>query len=212
MVNLDLKERCFNFFGNGLMWPAIEASYSEPHRAYHTLEHLRYMFSLFDSCEFSPYNNEIELAIWFHDLVYDTGELYSNNEENSVQSMIMLCDLYSDRSFNIAVACEFIRATKSHTIANPDSNIQEACILFLDIDLMILSDTNEITDKFDDQIRFEFKQYNDHDFAHGRIQALKHLQANTLYHSKFFSYYESFGKDNLAYLINKWEHKLNDNI
>ena len=52
--------------------PALLARYSEPHRKYHTLEHLdacRRNFALVRDQATHP--SEVELALWFHDAIYE---------------------------------------------------------------------------------------------------------------------------------------------
>lgn len=60
--------------------------YSKPSRVYHTLPHIVHCFLEFDSVKHFLKNPEaVELAIWFHDIVYETSlELYPFNEERSV--------------------------------------------------------------------------------------------------------------------------------
>jgi predicted metal-dependent HD superfamily phosphohydrolase len=49
------------------------ARYAEPHRAYHTMRHLDECFSLLDGAQTRPARpGHLEIALWFHDAVYDT--------------------------------------------------------------------------------------------------------------------------------------------
>ena len=60
------------------------AHYSEKHRSYHTPRHLDECFvclPLFSSFAERPY--EIELALWFHDSIYDTKR--QDHEEKSAE-------------------------------------------------------------------------------------------------------------------------------
>lgn len=66
----------------------LEAAYNEPHRHYHTLGHIKSMFeqlsaiqpeSLFSACEIQI----LHMAIWFHDIVYDTSSTVGTNEYRS---------------------------------------------------------------------------------------------------------------------------------
>ena len=61
-------------------WPLDEALYQdlvaryrEPHRRYHTLQHLEECFARFDELRaLAEHPRDVELAIWFHDAIYDT--------------------------------------------------------------------------------------------------------------------------------------------
>ena len=68
---------------DGLLTELV-ARYSEPHRFYHTLQHLRECFSVLDSAShLAGRLAEVQLALWFHDAFYDTHA--QNNEEQSAQ-------------------------------------------------------------------------------------------------------------------------------
>ncbi len=50
----------------------LMARYSEPHRHYHTLQHLEECLSLFASLrDLAAHPAELEIALWFHDAIYD---------------------------------------------------------------------------------------------------------------------------------------------
>lgn len=57
-------------------------SYREPHRGYHTLRHLDECFEQFDTVRtLCTYPGEVQLALWFHDAIYDTRA--ADNEDRS---------------------------------------------------------------------------------------------------------------------------------
>src|SRR5262245_28096498 len=56
--------------------------YSEPHRAYHTLQHLAEAFDTLAACGDRVERwDEVLFALWFHDAIYDTRR--HDNEERS---------------------------------------------------------------------------------------------------------------------------------
>ena len=59
-------------------------AYGSPGRFYHNLEHIHDCLSLFDHhASLAEHPEEVELAIWFHDAVYDTTR--SDNEKKSAE-------------------------------------------------------------------------------------------------------------------------------
>ena len=60
--------------------------YREPWRHYHTLEHIAYCLSVFDRFKHLAHHPDpLELAIYYHDAVYDIGVPARQNEERSAE-------------------------------------------------------------------------------------------------------------------------------
>ena len=60
---------------NGL-YDELCLHYREAHRAYHTLQHLRECFGQFDGVRhLAVHPSEVELALWFHDAIYDPRQV-----------------------------------------------------------------------------------------------------------------------------------------
>ena len=57
------------------------AAYSEPHRKYHTLQHLNECFTKLEELRTETrHPEEVEFALWFHDAVYDTSARITNRK------------------------------------------------------------------------------------------------------------------------------------
>jgi predicted metal-dependent HD superfamily phosphohydrolase len=66
------------------IYEKLAASYSEPHRAYHNLTHLHECLVALDASAVEPASARIvEVALWFHDSVYDPKA--GDNEEQSAE-------------------------------------------------------------------------------------------------------------------------------
>lgn len=60
----------------------LAACYAEPHRQYHTLQHLGECIGCFESAiDLARHPGEIEVAVWFHDAIYEPQQ--SDNELQS---------------------------------------------------------------------------------------------------------------------------------
>lgn len=225
-----LEERAIEFFHSKDIWNAIHAAYTESHRHYHTLEHLVNMFDLFDEHITNiPHPWAVEMAIWFHDFVYDTNQpQYASNEANSVKAMLAMLnpkipgwpnhDLSNDNRWlenreTLMLAAEFIMSTKGHKIKAAGIMADDAKRLsneyFLDIDLSILGASKSICDAFDNNIRKEFAQYPDDQFAKGRAQAMYDFKqrARVFYTDEFHQKHNDYARKNLKTIISKWSHK-----
>ena len=133
----------------GLLQALFEA-YSEPQRHYHTLQHLEECFARFDAVKhLAEHPVEVELALWFHDSVYDVHA--HDNEARSSD--------WSDRALReagLAIdACARILALIMVTChdALPASNDAR---LLTDIDLAILGAEPDRFAEYERQIRLEY--------------------------------------------------------
>lgn len=117
----------------------IVRRYAEPHRAYHTLAHIEHGLREFDAAPRAQDPLAVELAIWFHDVVYDTHAI--DNEERSATLVRPLCPR----------AAEMVLASRHDRVPDdPDAR------LFVDIDLSILGQSPDRFNAYEAQIRREY--------------------------------------------------------
>jgi predicted metal-dependent HD superfamily phosphohydrolase len=171
----------------------VIAAYSESGRFYHTLNHLEECFSHFDSAKrLARSPAEIEIAIWFHDAIYDTRR--NDNEENSAGwavNVIQESGLSSTVAERIA---GLILATK-HKVKPHDPDAS----LFVDVDLSILGASTNRFDEYERQIRQEYAWVPENEFRQGRTKLLRNIWAREhIYFTQFFrTRLEATARENL---------------
>lgn len=202
MLRQKLEERWLRWWkavgatGDGrAVFETVAAYYTEPHRAYHTLEHLEHCFEEFDRAKHLAYHVlTLELAIWLHDVVYDP--MARNNEEKSAELALRLCRRAGlGDNFGRLVA-NLIRLTKHTGVPASGKN---ACLL-LDIDLAILGQPPERFWEYERQIRVEYAWVPETEFREGRAKILQgFLRQRHLYQTWFFQErYEAQARANLV--------------
>ena len=175
------------------LFDRLVAAYSEPHRHYHTLHHLRDCLALFDEARpDAQHPGEVELALWFHDSVYDPQR--KDNEERSADWAM---DAALDAGLTGAAAGRLhalVMATR-HEAMPEDADAQ----LLVDVDLAILGSAPDRFDESDRQIRAEYAHVSDEDWKTGRSDVLnKFLARPRLYGTqRFHDRYEQRARDNL---------------
>ena len=136
--------------GDPALRDALLARYSEPHRHYHTLQHLdaclRHCVLL---CAQADHPHEITLALWFHDAIYDIGA-----PDNELRSADWARDalLHAGADARAAQRVHDLIAATRHDTA-PQSRDQE---ILLDADLAILGASSAVFDAYEQQIHAEY--------------------------------------------------------
>lgn len=125
----------------------IVRRYEEPHRYYHTAQHLLECLRLLDKTAHFGSRNVIA-AVFYHDAVYDTAR--GDNEE---QSAWLARETSGEVLFDRAVVAAWVRNTKQHLV-RPTTTPAEA--LFLDLDLAVLGAGPARFAEYDAQIRQEY--------------------------------------------------------
>ncbi len=177
---------------------SLQALYSEPHRHYHNQSHILDCLAEFDRHrELASDPLATELAIWFHDAIYDTRA--ADNEEQSANlAEEWLLKLNAPRRIITAVK-SLILATKYHDVyGHPDAP------LLVDIDLSILGRSSNRFWQYEEQIRQEFAWVDKVVFAAKRAEILRRLLARRhIYHTETYHELEVPARDNLAVSIKR---------
>lgn len=127
------------------------AAYREPHRAYHTLDHLLECLDLAEEAEGrAEHAAEVAAALWFHDAVYDPTR--HDNENQSAEWAAAALTEKGVAPAVVARVAELVRATDHRT---PRALTGDAMLVH-DIDLAILGAGEERFHEYQAQIRREY--------------------------------------------------------
>ena len=175
------------------VYSSLADSYNEPHRLYHTLEHVKTCLKELDQVQHLVINAEaLELATWFHDVIY-----FPENNDNEAKSATFALEKMAEAGLakELQTAVEKLILATSHAPlpAYPDAG------LITDIDLAIFGQSEEVFDQYDDQIRQEYNFVPFKDFLYGRLTLLQlFLKQPKIYQTKyFFDKYEEQARLNI---------------
>jgi predicted metal-dependent HD superfamily phosphohydrolase len=160
---------------------ALLQRYAEPHRAYHTGQHILALLhhaTAADSSLDDPH--AVAFAIWFHDAIYDPMR-----HDNEVQSAALARETLTklgDTAIIPAVEA-MILATIKHQLPENASNDLK---LFLDFDLSILGTPPETYAAYSAAIRSEYSFVPEENYRLGRRAILENfLQRDALYFTDY---------------------------
>jgi predicted metal-dependent HD superfamily phosphohydrolase len=179
--------------GDEALHRQLLACWSEPHRHYHTPQHLREcLVHLEGARQQAQRPAEIELALWFHDAFYDVRR--DDNEARSAdwaRDSVLQAGLPQDVAGRIHA---MVMATE-HEAVPEDADAQ----LLLDIDLAILGADVPRFEESDLQVRAEYAHLGEEEWRVGRKEVLaSFLGRPRLYSTERFSCaYERQARDNL---------------
>jgi predicted metal-dependent HD superfamily phosphohydrolase len=150
----------------------LVAAYSEPHRHYHTLEHLGEMFAIAEElANVARDPAAVDLAIWFHDAAYDPRA--ADNEERSAA---LLTDLLRPLGVPAAILAHvgvMIRSTAHTTAGRFDADTA----VLLDADLAVLGADEPRYVRYAADIRREYAWVEDSAYRIGRTKVLQGFMA-----------------------------------
>ncbi|KAJ7100749.1 hypothetical protein B0H15DRAFT_770210 [Mycena belliarum] len=155
----------------------LKCRYSEPQRHYHTLEHISWMLRALKPDTLDQACETIELAVWFHDCVYDPVKGSPWNEDESICVWEDFADSTQSQVMADLKPCvsALIKATILHRLPDvlPEGLNALEVATFLDLDMGILSESAEAYEKYAHQIRQEYSHYPTTAYCAGRIKVLQ---------------------------------------
>ncbi|MDD1508910.1 HD domain-containing protein [Pseudomonas sp. CNPSo 3701] len=179
------------------LFEALMAAYAEPQRRYHSLQHLEECLGHFEQVrELAEHPEEVEIALWFHDAVYDVRGA-TNERQSADWAVRALMTGNASRSTQNRVE-QLIMATR-HDAAPGDSDER----LLVDIDLSILGAAPKRFAEYDGQIRAEYSWVPEAIYVMKRKAVLSSFLARTsIYSTAYFrERYETQARINLSAAI-----------
>ncbi len=155
--------------------------YLEHRRFYHNLNHIKSCLSEFDKSKYLIQQpGLVELAIWYHDIVYNTKT--KDNEEMSAQLAYDVC-LSSKLSEDFGKKVKDLILVTKHNVIPKEIDAK----ILIDIDLSILGKSSEEFNKYEQDIRKEYSWISKDKFKQGRKFILKRfLKRDSIYLTAFF--------------------------
>lgn len=172
-------------------------AYAEPHRKYHTLQHLSEGLELFNEVRYLALHPfEMELGYWFHDAVYDVHR--GGNEEKSARWARQELEAAQVGPSVVQEVDGLVMAT-AHTALVTDPDQQ----LLVDIDLAILGADTARFDEYEKQIRQEYAFVPEALFVEKRREILQSFaQRERIYNTEqFLKTHEAQARSNLGRVL-----------
>lgn len=178
------------------MYAKLAEFYGEPHRRYHTLNHIWRCLDEFDrAVDWMDEPDAVEMALWFHDAIYVPGA--KDNEWRSAELFRRWSGQRADRAFRQRV-CDFIMATTHREPPNqPDARF------VVDIDLSSFGLPWDEFERDGRDLRAECPDMTDDEYYPGQLRFLLALQSRqTFFFTDYFRQrYEQIARANTRRLI-----------
>jgi predicted metal-dependent HD superfamily phosphohydrolase len=171
----------------------LAGRYSEPHRAYHTLQHLEECFRAFAGVTSEAQSpGAVGIALFYHDAIYDTYA--RDNEEKSAELARQMLTSVGAEAALFKYVTDLILVTRH--AAMPATLDQK---LVVDIDLSILGAPTERFDEYEQQVRREYSWVDETIFRSVRSKILQEFLARPAIYSttSFRDRLEDSARENL---------------
>ena len=145
--------------------------YNEPHRRYHTTQHLLHVLTRIDELADDHDLFLVRLAAWYHDAVYAIPVGQVSNEEASARLALRDLSWVGLEQEDLNQVARLVRLTETHLPGPRDPEGELLC----DADLAILaSDPPDYAD-YVAAVRAEYAQLPEEQFLAGRLAVLTEL-------------------------------------
>ncbi|WP_431969305.1 HD domain-containing protein [Nocardia sp. bgisy134] len=168
--------------------------YGEPHRRYHTVEHLAAMLRVIDElADQADDATAVRYAAFFHDAVYAVDR--ADNEERSAELAEAVLEKLGAPTELVREVARLVRLTTTHDPAHDDRNGGVLC----DADLAVLAADEPGYAAYTAAVRAEYAHVPDDLYRAGRTAVLEALARQPrLFHTEIARHrYESTARANL---------------
>jgi len=148
-------------------------------RAYHSINHIKYMLDIFDTIQhIVPHPVEAELIIWLHDLIQGVPD----SEKECAKAARALLE-EAKFSGDVDLVCDGIQATDHISTRFEDDwkdwpiDKMVTVMVVCDLDLAILGGTVDDYATYRNGIRQEYLHIPEKDFLEGRLQIMQHFNS-----------------------------------
>ncbi|WP_018609176.1 HD domain-containing protein [Uliginosibacterium gangwonense] len=183
----------------GRLYAKLIAAWSEPHRHYHTLQHLGECLTALDAYgQDTTYSTEIAMALWFHDAIYNV-HAHDNELRSAAWAHTALVEKGASSEQAERVS-RLVLATQ-HSAAPADDEAR----LIVDIDLAILGARPDRFTEYEKQIRAEYAWVSEDIYRLKRSEVLQGFLARRYIYSTvpFQALYEHTARRNLQAAIDQ---------
>ena len=181
--------------GDGLdVERALLARYAEPRRRYHTVQHLAECLAYFELAQdLPPHPADVELAIWFHDAVYDPRR--HDNEKLSAEWARHALSGAGAPAETAQRVSDLVMITRRH----PENVVALDAQVLIDVDLAILGAAPARFTQYEQQIREEYAHLPIWTFRWKRAEVLRGmLNRQRIYNTpRFHDALEAIARENL---------------
>jgi len=178
------------------VYARLSELYGEPHRHYHTLDHIRHCLREFDRAASEMEEPDaVELALWFHDAIYQPGAV--DNERRSADLFEQWSAGRAVPAFRRRVWDLILITTHRESPRHPDERF------IVDIDLSGFGLPWDECARDGRRIRAECADLADEDYYPGQLRFLRSLRDRpTFFFTEFFRRrYERVASDNVRRII-----------
>jgi predicted metal-dependent HD superfamily phosphohydrolase len=156
------------------------ARYAEPHRRYHTADHLVRVLRMIDDLADDHDLLLVRLAAWFHDAVYAIPPGQLPNEEASARLALRELSRAGLEQEDLTQVARLVRLTATHLPGSRDPEGELLC----DADLSILAAPAEEYASYTSAIRAEYAAVPEAVFVAGRLEILTALMGGDIFRTR----------------------------